>query len=126
MTLAQQYAHGIYQARKETKADERTFFDAVLKALKRRHHEKLLSQIVAEYRKLLDRGAGQEVMVRYAREKDKHAAAAKAKELGAAHPHVRHDPSLISGYVVRGPDFRYDASGKKALVQLYEQLTAAR
>lgn len=125
MNLAQQYAKGIDEASRG-KRSAHELFAAVLLALKRRGHEKLMPRIYAELRKLQARRPAAEV--RYAREADKAVALAKAKELLAevapTELELCEDPGLISGYAIRGSDFRYDASARRSLIELYKRLVA--
>jgi len=128
MTLAETYARALHEAGEAPKAPARhVLFAHFIAVLQRRGHEKLLPRIEKEYMKLLARAERNTVRVRVAHKKDEAAAKKAAAEFsvpGTHAPHVIVDESLVSGYVISGPDFRYDASGKRALLELYKELTA--
>ena len=52
MIIASQYARALHSLVKENPAKGKEFLHGLRSALKRRHHEKLLPQIYAEYEKL--------------------------------------------------------------------------
>ncbi len=128
MTLAESYARGLYEAGKAAPASSHhKLFAALLAALKRRGHEKLLPRIGREYKKLALRAEKNTIRIRIAHRNDASAAHKKAAELDANAQNIEAhiDESLVSGFLIEGPDFRFDASGRRALIELYQRLTAA-
>jgi len=129
MTLAQTYARALYEAGNTAGAPKHAvLFENFIAALKRRGHGKLLPRIEKEYVKIAALAKKNTVRVRIAREKDRPAAQQRAAELsleGAA-AHTVLDKTLVSGFMVSGRDFRFDATGRRALLQLYKKLTAAQ
>ena len=129
MTLAETYARALHEAENAPGAETHSvLFRHFVSALKRRGHEKLLPRIGKEYVKILAREGKNAVRVRVAHKKDAAEArkyAASAAEPGTVIGEAVVDESLVSGYSISGPNFRYDASGRSALLQLYKKLTAA-
>lgn len=129
MSLATDYATALFESnRASEKKDERALMQNFMQGLKRRGHLKLLPKIAAEYEKLEQHAMRSRPKIAMARESDKAAAVAKAREFlpdGTA-VEVCVDPTLVSGFVVSGPDFRYDASGRRSLLDLYHKLVSSR
>lgn len=127
MTLPERYARAIYEARTATVLTGREFIVRITEALKRRHHERLLPSILEAYRKVEEIESMRGVTLRVASGADVQSGLAKMEELGVGEKEARTiiDPSLVKGYVLSGKDFRYDASAKRALVKLYERLSAS-
>lgn len=124
MTLASQYARAIYDVRNNGTATDSNLSAEVLEALKRRHHEKLLPNILEEYRKIEQQEEKSALTIRLASEKEKHPALSVLKTISPKHgePKFVVDASLGKGFVIEGKDFRYDASAKRFLVELYKKL----
>ena len=121
MNYAKAYARAIYDVRKEGKVVSR---DALIAALSRRHHEKLLPQIIEESRRLAEEKKNEHV-VRAASEYDANKGIDKLREFGISeYPRIVIDKKLVKGFVVEGKDFRFDASARRSLVDLYKRLTA--
>ena len=130
MTLAENYARALHEAASEKGKTSRELFANFVAGLKRRGHEKLLSRIEAEYQKLLVRDGKNIFHVTIASEKDRAGAVAHLKEkmpegVEKEDFEMCEDSNLIAGYSIAGPDFRYDASAKRSLIELYKRLTAA-
>jgi F0F1-type ATP synthase delta subunit len=123
-TIAEKYASAIYDSRKKTGLDERAFFLAIEIALKKRHHENLVPQILRAYEKLASKKSSSDALVKIASHEDEKTAVAKARELGVENPEVKIDPLLVRGFSIEGRDFRFDASARRALINLYARLTA--
>lgn len=124
MKLEEKYAHGLFEAQRFGKTPHQ-ILAAARKILDSRGHQKLLPRIFAEYEKLERRAAAAAARVIIAREEDRVSALGKARELFAEGDRFELcvDPRLLSGYVVRGGSFLYDASARRALVELYNKLT---
>ena|SRR3989344_772139 len=129
MTLAQTYARALYETEGTTgTANRAALFGNFVAALKRRGHGKLLPRIEKEYAKLVAQGKKNIVHIRIAREKDRAAAqksVAALSKKGEPAAKTVVDTALVSGFMVSGRDFRFDATGRRALLQLYKKLTAA-
>lgn len=127
-TLAAQYARAIYEAHEESATSDAEFIANVMQALKRRHHAKILPQILEEYRKYEMAAEAQGLTLRLAQESERQKALAALKELDATEEKEARtiiDQNLIKGFVVEGKDFRYDASAKRTLIDLYKRLIAS-
>lgn len=125
MTLAREYARAIREVRRESAVGGAELIASVKDALIRRGHRMLLPRIFAEYRALLADEEKGTVTLRVASEHEAAKGVAKLKELGVAEePRAVVDRTLIKGFVAEGKDFRYDASAKRALLDLYKKLTA--
>lgn len=99
--------------------------------LKHRGHEQLLPRIVSEYEREVNRRTHSErVVVALGDEAARKDALKKSEELADMFGidqksiHVEADDTLLSGYALRGPGFRYDSSGRARLIALYKSLTA--
>jgi F0F1-type ATP synthase delta subunit len=102
------------------------------KVLVRRGHSNLLPRIVAEFEKeVVRKERAQGVVVTVAGEKSRASALAQSAKVASERGieqkniHVAVDPALIGGFRLRGPGFRYDASTRTRLKELYKQLTTA-
>ena len=128
MTLEKEYAQALLTVtRSRSEAGKRTLLPRLREILKRRGHEKLLPRIFAEYEKLLERQTKRGVKVSFARERDRTQALKAAKEFAAekiTEMELCLEPALVSGFIISGANTRYDASGKRALLELYRQLIA--
>ncbi len=129
MTLAQTYARALYEAEGTTgPANRAALFGNFVAALKRRGHGKLLPRIEKEYLKLIAQGKKNVIHVRVAREKDRAAAqksVAALSKKGEPTAKIVVDSALVSGFMISGRDFRFDATGRRTLLELYKKLTAA-
>ena len=99
--------------------------------LEKRGHQKLLPRIVAELEKaqaaeIKKRG----ITVKVANEEARAPGLTKARTLAEGKNfalkdiQVIEDDTLIAGYIVEGPGFRYDTSARAALKSLYTKLTS--
>ncbi len=129
MNLARMYAVALHELSANA-ASESSLVGNLVSVLEKKGHQKLLPRIKAEYEKVekeATRKAG--VTIRIAHDSDAQSGRAKAAELLVMRGHAGaqielcDDPTLVSGYVVSGPGFRYDASARAALIALYRQLT---
>ncbi|HET9641252.1 MAG TPA: F0F1 ATP synthase subunit delta [Candidatus Paceibacterota bacterium] len=124
MSLASAYARAIHDVRKEKKVEDSSLIASAIAAMKRRRHEKLLPQVLEEYKRL-EKEQRDEYVVRAPSEREVNDGIDKLREFGVAeYPRIVIDEKLVKGYVVEGKDFRYDASAKRSLVDLYKRLTA--
>lgn len=123
--LEANYAQAITELLAQPKADASAVAEGLQRTLLARGHLALLPRIMAH----LERTAGRErnrrrVVARIAGSHDAQAAQAKAKELAAGNDaEVIEDESLITGFAIEGPGFRYDASSRAALMDLYRTLS---
>ena len=124
MNLEEQYAHAIHEASLKKGHTTHALFTRMYEALKRRNHEKLLPRILAEYEKIAANAKSSQMKISIAHEKDKKPALDQLKALAPEDQtfELCEDKSLVSGYVIEGRDFRYDASGKRSLLNLYNRL----
>lgn len=125
MNLAKEYARAIYEVRKEARTNDGELIGSIVVALSRRRHEKLLPRIAEEYARIEQEAGKDAILIRAASEQEAHRGLSKLRDLGiigAARMLV--DPTVVKGYVLEGKDFRYDASARRALVDLYKRLTA--
>lgn len=127
MALSYQYARAIYDVRNAGEIEDASLIARVIAALKRRHHEKLLPAVLDAYKKIELEEKASAATIRLAHEGEKSHALLRAKELGLEEGRARVviDPALIQGFVIEGKDFRYDASAKRSLTELYKKLIAA-
>ncbi len=124
MDLAHQYAQALHRAVQERGTDPK-LFERLQAMLKRRGHYKLIPRIAAAYEKLTGQERHDAVHVRVAREQEVEQARKSAASLAPSiDPHVAIDEELVSGYTVQSRDFRFDASGRRTLIDLYRKLIA--
>ncbi len=128
--LARQYADALYALAQQPKADAKKLAEGLKETLVRRGHAALAPRIAAELSRVEHHAKNQTVIrVRIADASAKKEAVAKAEALITAEGDVARDievvedKSLISGFVVEGPGFRFDASARAALTDLYRTLT---
>ena len=125
--LAKEYAQALIDVRAKG-ASSSMLVKNLLRTLQSRGHEKLLPRIVRELERQEEQAARTGVLVRTADEKARTEALHKAHALSEEYSldtstiRVMEDPSLISGYAIEGPGFRFDTSGRAALLNLYRQL----
>lgn len=125
MNLAKEYARAIYEVRQEGRTNENELIGSVVAALSRRRHEKLLPRIAEEYGRIEKEAGKDSILIRAASEQEAHKGLSKLRELGITDAaRMQGDPKVVKGYVLEGKDFRYDASARRALVDLYKRLTA--
>lgn len=104
--------------------------DHFLEVLKARGHERLLPRIVSEFERVCAREKRRGgVSLRVARKGDSTRYRAQAERAIAAagsktKPVEVVDESIVSGFSLEGADFRYDASARRALITLFETLSA--
>lgn len=115
------YAQAIQRALKNS--DEKSVVKGLLGHLKERGRMKLLPGILRELKSESLRGRNLEGSVEVASEKEAKAAllAAKAEGIDATRAVV--NESLISGWRATGNGLLIDRSAKRALVDLYRQIT---
>ncbi len=126
---AREYAQALYEIENAEKSPASTVKNLV-GVLEKRGHTRLLPRILAEYERLVN-GEGEKdaVTVRVADEKARRGAITEAHTLSESMGfdkkkiHIEEDESLIDGYAIEGPGFRYDTSAKAGLLALYKQLT---
>lgn len=125
MNLAKEYARAIHEVRKEGRTNDGELIGSVVAALSRRRHQKLLPQIAEEYGRIEKEAGKDAVLIRAASEQEAHKGLSKLRDLGyEGTARMEVDPKVVKGYVLEGKDFRYDASARRALVDLYKKLTA--
>ncbi|HYD93482.1 MAG TPA: hypothetical protein VEB18_03490 [Candidatus Paceibacterota bacterium] len=108
-------------------ADEAVAETAVTKLithLKSAGREKLLPSIAAELRKIAARRRALRPVVEVAHADDERAALLEAKEAGIDARHAVVNPSLISGWRGRTGSVLVDRSGKRALIDIYRNVTS--
>lgn len=105
-------------------ADPAKLAAGLRRTLTQRGHMALLPRIVAHItRNMHSRQGEHRLFVKVARAQDMAAATAKAKEVAGGRPtEIVEDASLIAGFCLEGPGFRYDASARSALMNLYRTL----
>ncbi len=122
------YAQALYDLASKKGAHQSTLIKNLVLLLKSRGHEKLLPRILAEYERLSQHMTGKGIVVRTGDEKSRKDALHKAHALAeqfsvdASSIRVVEDESLIQGYAIEGPGFRFDTSARAALLQLYRHL----
>ncbi len=122
MTIARMYAEALSQAQASKKTPKQ-LIDGLKEVLSRRGHSKLMPQIFSEYQKIEAAKSRTGTKVTVAHEKDRAEALKKLFEIDEEKEAVVcTDEDLISGFVVSGRDFRHDASGRRALLNLYNHL----
>lgn len=125
--LAKEYAQALTEVIAEGVSSASAVKNLLL-VLKSRGHEKLLPRIVRELERREERASGKGVLVRTADEKSRKEALHKAHALSEEYAldtaaiRVAEDPTLISGYAIEGPGFRFDTSARAALLNLYRHL----
>ncbi len=128
--IAHQYAEALYTLSQQPKADVKKLALGLKETLARRGHTALASRVAAELSRVEQHARGKTVVrVRIAHASLKKEALAKVEELAqewggdARSVEVIEDDSLISGFAIEGPGFRFDASARAALTDLYRTLT---
>ncbi len=84
---------------------------------------KVLPSIAAELRKVQARRKALAPLVEVAHEKDSKEALQEAKEAGIVATKTHVNPTLISGFRARGNGSLLDRSGKRALIDIYRNVT---
>ena len=126
--LAKEYAQVLFELGSRGGANSTTLVKNLMQILKAKGHEKLLPRISAEYERLQQNSGGKGILVRVADEKARkdglHKAHALAEQYSLSTSLIRvvDDPNLIQGYAIEGPGFRFDASARASLLNLYRHL----
>lgn len=127
--LETHYANALASLSRLPGASAKTLAEGLKVTLTRRGHLALLPRIIAAMKRAETREQGKRTVVaRIAEAHQKSTAVTKAKELAASHGaessdiEIVEDESLIAGFAVEGPGFRYDASSRAALMNLYRTL----
>jgi len=123
ISLAETYAHALHEIEKKSAAPGTAV--RFVSAVKSRGHGKLLPQILARYEQLKENGAKGGVQVRIASERERAGAEKTAEKEGVRGiATLRIDRALVSGFSLQGRDFRIDHSGRRALLELFNKMTA--
>jgi|GEM_PF-1594499 len=129
ISLVETYARALIEIEKGDVAKDAAV--RFISVLKHRGHGRLLSQILAKCESLKAKELGCGVRVRIASESDRaDAGKSLVSELPPLLPEERVgvrweiDPTLVSGFSVEGRDFRIDNSGRRALLELFNKMTA--
>lgn len=127
MTLANAYAHVLFDASKEEKGAQLShFLDRFIAVLDKKGHDSLLPDILRAYAvlKQTETKAHTTTMV-CARERDFKKYERELKKIAESGTRTEKtvDDTLIGGYVIRKGDTLYDNSYKKMLLQIFERAT---
>lgn len=85
---------------------------------------KLLPQIMRELKRIMAHRTALAAKVEVAHKSEAPAALKAAAELGIKAKHAEVNPSLISGWRARKGGVLVDQSGKRALIDIYQKVTA--
>jgi len=118
------YATALDNTLSQTGADEATVVKGLVTHLEKSGRTKLLPRILAELKKSLLRKEASAPRIEVAREEEGTRALKEAKTLGVS-ANVTVNPSLLSGFRIRHGSKLTDRSGKRALIDLYRNITNA-
>lgn len=125
MNLAKEYARAIYEVRTAGRTNDGELIGSIVAALSRRRHQMLMPRIAEEYARTEQEAGKDAILIRAASEQEAHKGLSKLRDLGyEGTARMLVDPKVVKGYVLEGKDFRYDASARRALIDLYKKLTA--
>ncbi len=127
--IARAYAHALHDTIEAGTVPAEELVTRLKALLQRRGHYKLLPQIVSELEHITQRERADVPTVALARESDKATLAQHIENAASAlviDPRdlaYTTDSTLISGFTMTAGTKRYDASQKRALINLYHTLT---
>lgn len=116
------YAHALTSALDKGR-DEKSLVDGLVKHLKSVGRIKLLPGILRELKLKQERASASEATLEVASADEKAGAVKEAHAAGINPKHVLVNDSLIRGWRARAGGTLVDRSGKKALVELYRNIT---
>lgn len=103
-------------------ADSKEAVDALMAHLKRRGRMKLLPHILRELKALLHTKTQRAGVLEVAHEAERAQAEQEAAREGATYATVQVRPELLRGWRVRSHGTLVDRSGKRSLVDLYQNI----
>ena len=122
---AHDYAQAILEASNGAHKDANAFLESIITHLKQTGRSKMLPAILREVKQQSSQKTSTDTVLEVA-SKEETASAKKALEAeGIAPKHTHVNPDLIRGWRVRTKDTLIDRSGKKALIDLYRNITRA-
>lgn len=116
------YAQALQHLLSADNADEKKVFDQFIAHLKAEGRLKLLPKIKLELERILARA--EVAIVEVAHKDDSVHALTEATKAGITADHAQVNPSLVSGWRARKGSQLVDRSGKQALIELYQKITA--
>lgn len=122
--MEKEYAQAVFDLAQKPGADASNLVKQLVAHLKRTGREKLLPRIARELHRLDARAEAFGELLEVASPHEKTHAEREAKELGIS-AKAQVNESLVSGWRARTGSRVIDRSGKRALLDLYRQITRA-
>lgn len=122
--MEREYAQALFDLSQKPDADASELVKKLVAHLKETGREKLLPRIGRELARIEASAASFGELLEVASEHEKASAEKEAKEFGIS-AHAQVNETLVSGWRARSGSRIIDRSGKRALLDLYRQITAA-
>ncbi|NBD74047.1 hypothetical protein GVX82_03325 [Patescibacteria group bacterium] len=128
--LAHAYAHALFDLARAGQLSADELHERFVALLSRKGHRKLYAQVVAAYERLAAQERDTAPTLTLADPGDREALAGEidraARALGVDPSTLRVtcDPTLVAGFTLTAGATRFDASQKRALIQLYQTLAS--
>lgn len=127
---SKEYAQALFDLGIKKGANPEGLVEQLLLLMRSRGHLRLLPSVLSDYERIAkDRSQRDGISVKIADEEDQGAALDKARALAesygveASNINVSTDDTLIKGYSLDGPSFRYDKSARRNLIEMYRSIT---